>query len=93
MTYMPIEEAQLWEAARDLVQHYKVHHSDYSQLIDNYAEVLIYISDNNLGKAIKVVRTLDHLSNVLHKNYHSQIIEHQIKKRKWTKKKPLLPKG
>ena len=82
MSDMQKEEAQLRETARDLVQHYKVHHSDYSQLIDNYAEVLIYILDNNLGKAIKVVRSLAHLSNVLHKNYHSQIIEHQIKKRK-----------
>ena len=41
---------------RDLIQHYKVHHSDYSQLIDNCAEALIYLTDINLGKATNVVR-------------------------------------
>ena len=56
MTDMPIEEAQLLETARDLIQHYKVFNSDYSQLIDNCAEALIYISDTNLGKATEVVR-------------------------------------
>ena len=56
MIGMPIEEARLRETARDLIQHYKVFNSDYSQLIDNCAEALIYISDTNLGKATEVVR-------------------------------------
>ena len=56
MTDMPLEEEQLRETARDLIQHYKVHHSDYSQLIDNCAEALIYLTDINLGKATNVVR-------------------------------------
>ena len=56
MIDMPIEEARLRETARDLIQHYKVFNSDYSQLIDNCAEALIYISDTNLGKATEVVR-------------------------------------
>ena len=56
MTDMTLEEAQLRETARDLIQHYKVHDSDYSQLIDNCAEALIYLTDINLGKATNVVR-------------------------------------
>ena len=56
MSDMPIEEAQLRETARDLVQHYKVFHSDYSQLIDNCAEALLYLTNINLGKATEVVR-------------------------------------
>ena len=56
MTDMTLEEAQLRETARDLIQHYKVHNSDYSQLIDNCAEALIYLTDINLGKATNVVR-------------------------------------
>jgi len=58
MTDMTLEEAQLRETARDLIQHYKVHHSDYSQLIDNCAEALIYIADIDLGKATEVVRII-----------------------------------
>ena len=56
MSDMQKEEAQLRETARDLIQHYKFHHSDYSQLIDNCAEALIYLTDINLGKATEVVR-------------------------------------
>lgn len=58
MTDMPIEEAQLMETARDLIQNYKVHQSDFSQLIDNFAEALIYKADIDLGKATEVVRVI-----------------------------------
>ena len=56
MSDMPLEEAQLRETARDLIQHYKVFNSDYSQLIDNCAEALLYLTNINLGKATEVVR-------------------------------------
>ena len=58
MSDMPLEEAQLRETARDLIQHYKVYQSDFSQLVDNCAEALIYISNIDLGRATEVVRII-----------------------------------
>ena len=56
MIDMPIEEAQLRETARTIIQLYKTHQDDYSELIDNCADALLYITDTNLGKATEVVR-------------------------------------
>ena len=58
MTDMPIEEAQLREIARTIIQLYKTQMDDYSELIDNYADALLFITDTNLGKATEVVRKL-----------------------------------
>ena len=56
MSDMPIEEAQLRETARTIIQLYKTYQDDYSELIDNCADALLYITDTNLGKATEVVR-------------------------------------
>ena len=61
--------------------------SEYWEKLDYYIESRkigdAQMAVDELRKdAMKVVRTLDHLSNVLYKKYHSQVIDYYTHNRK-----------